>query len=78
MLKDFFFPKFVVHIHASRKIWFKVLESMDPEMLAIILFHDFFSREIFLKRILFFNCSPKVFLLSQHNSNKAKIKLHES
>jgi len=27
---------------------------MDPEMLAIILFHDFFSREIFLNKVIFF------------------------
>jgi len=68
MLKEF-----VVHIHASRKIWFKVLKSMDPEMLAIILFHDFFSREIFFEKEIV----HLFFLLSQHNTNKAKIKLHE-
>ena len=49
-VERFFFPKFVVHIHASRKIWFKVLKSMDPEMLAIILFHDFFRERFFFRK----------------------------
>ena len=59
MLKEF-----VVHIHASRKIWFKVLKSMDPEMLAIILFHDFFRERFFKKtKSFFYLLFTKIFII---------------
>ena len=59
------------------KIKFKDVKSMDPKMIAIILFHHFFEERFFLTKS-FFNLLFTKFLLFQHNSNNAMIQLHKS
>ena len=56
----FFFSRFVVHIHALRKIRFKVSKSMDPRMLAKKFFfereiHSFFRQRGFFSYLMFTN-----------------------
>ena len=52
-IKDFVYG-FVVHIHALTKIQNQVLFGMDPKVLAIKFFHNFFlKRERFRKSVFF-------------------------
>ena len=47
------------------KIKFKDVKSMDPKMIAIILFHHFFRREIFFNKEFFsIYCSPNFYYFS--------------
>jgi len=80
VLKNFemiFFFFFFEICCSHPKIKFKDVKSMDPKMLAIILFHLFFER-VFLNKESFFSILLFTkFLSFQQNSNKAEIKLYE-
>jgi len=46
------------------KIKFKDIKSMDPKMIAIILFHHFFPRELFFYKEFFQFIVHQIFIIS--------------
>jgi hypothetical protein len=63
---DFIFAlRLVVHIHALREIRFGGSKAVDPRLLAIILFHHFFKREIYFFSKGIYCCSPNFDIFSK-------------